>query len=237
MTERGQDLRRPWGEHILSGAPSEEAQNHGKSSLGSRELFLPGKNIVTGLVSAFFPSLLNSKGFNLPQASQDQLLSFSSLSVSLPPLVGQCFRLALCCKWFSKVYPKMKGFSPNYICTHIHTYISGLSDTFYLKLFIGLCFSTQRSPKQWTTNDPNQTPLEQFCILHAKKCSHNKVTKWMSLCLNRGIKLNCDKSKLFKGSLVHVYQITLNIMCWTKALILLVLSNRNVLRNKPIFLL
>lgn len=139
--------------------------------------------------------------------------------------------------WFSKAYPKTKGFFPSYICTHIHTYISGLSDTFYLKLFIGLCFSTQGSLKQWTMNDPNQTPLEQFCILHAKKCSHNKVTKWMSLCLNRGIKLNCDKRKLFKGSLVHVYQITLNIMCWTKALILLVLSNRNILRNKPIFLL
>lgn len=84
-------------------------------------------------------------------------------------------------------------------------------------------------------NDPKQTTLERFCILHAKKCSHNKVTKWMSLCLNRGIKLNCDKSKLFKGSLVHVYQIILNIMCWTKALILILLSNRNILRNKPTF--
>lgn len=82
-------------------------------------------------------------------------------------------------------------------------------------------------------NDPKQTTLEWFCILHAKKCSHHKVTKWMSLRLNRGRKLNCDKSKLFKGSLVRVYQIILNIMCWTKALILILLSNRNILRNKP----
>lgn len=57
----------------------------------------------------------------------------------------------------------------------------------------------------------------------------------MALCLNRGIKLNRDKSELFEESLVHVYQIILNIICWTKALILIGLSNRNILRNKPNF--
>lgn len=76
--------------------------------------------------------------------------------------------------------------------------------------------------------DPKQTTFEQFCILYANKCSHNKVTKWMLLCLIRGIKLNCDKSELFKESLVHAYQIILNNICWTKALILIVLSNKNI---------
>lgn len=67
-----------------------------------------------------------------------------------------------------------------------------LSDIFYLRLLTGLSLFHSRKPEVMD-NDPKETTLEQFCILYAKKCSHNNFTKWMSLCLNRGIKLNCDK--------------------------------------------
>lgn len=187
-----------------------------------------------------FLPYVRAKGCNAKLSSRsDQSWSFFSLPLfvclSVSSLTCQSFRLALCCKWLSKVYPKMKVFfSPNYIYVREVTSFRH----FYLKLLTGLYFSIRESPKKWIMNDPKQTTLEQFCILYAKKCSHNKVTKWMSLCLNRGIKLNCDKSKLFKGSLVRVYQITLNIMCWTKALIPIILClNGNILRKKPTFLL
>lgn len=90
----------------------------------------------------------------------------------------------------------------------IYIYKSFLSDIFYLKLLTGLYFIHPRKPKEMD-NDSKQTTFEQFYTLYAKKCSHNKVTKWLSSCLNRGIKVNCNKSELFKGSLAHVYPIIL----------------------------
>lgn len=66
----------------------------------------------------------------------------------------------------------MKGFFPNYI------YIREvMSFRYFLLEAVNWTLFVPSKKLEEMDNDPKQTTFEQFCILYAKKCSHNKVTK------------------------------------------------------------
>lgn len=66
----------------------------------------------------------------------------------------------------------MKGFFPNYI------YIREvMSFRYFLLEAVNWTLFAPSKKLEEMDNDPKQTTFEQFYILYAKKCSHNKVTK------------------------------------------------------------